>query len=109
MAWTPKTADDARTAVADALAQGRTLELVGTGTRRGFGRPVAADEVLDLSALNRVVTYQPEELILAVEPATPMAQVADMLADAGQCTAFEPPISGRCGGCRQAWAPWAAR
>ena len=63
MAWTPKTADEARVAVADALAQGRTLELVGTGTRRGFGRPVAADEVLDLSALNRVVTYQPEELI----------------------------------------------
>ena len=94
MAWTPKTADEARVAVADALAQGRTLELVGTGTRRGFGRPVAADEVLDLSALNRVVTYQPEELILAVEPATPMAQIAAMLAEAGQCLAFEPPDFG---------------
>ena len=44
MAWTPKTADEARVAVADALAQGRTLELVGTGTRRGFGRPVAAEQ-----------------------------------------------------------------
>ena len=94
MAWTPKTADDVRTAVADALAQGRTLELLGAGTRRAFGRPVAADEALDLSALNRVVTYQPEELILAVEPAAPMAQVADMLAEAGQCLAFEPPDFG---------------
>jgi glycolate oxidase FAD binding subunit len=94
VAWTPKDAADAAAAVGDALAQGRTLELIGTGTRRGFGRPVEADAVLDLSALNRVVTYQPEELILAVEPGVAMADVAVMLAERGQCLAFEPPDFG---------------
>ncbi|MBP7701962.1 MAG: FAD-binding protein [Phenylobacterium sp.] len=94
MVWTPKDAAGAEQAIKDALAEGRSLELVGTGTRRGFGRPVEADAVLDLSALKAVVTYQPEELILAVEPATPMGEIAAMLAERGQCLAFEPPDFG---------------
>lgn len=92
--WTPKDTDEARAAVGEALAQGRSLELVGTGTRRGFGRPVEADVSLDLSALRGVVTYQPEELILAAGPATPMSEIAAMLAERGQCLAFEPPDFG---------------
>ena len=92
--WTPKDADEARAAVGEALAQGRSLELVGTGTRRGFGRPVEAGFGLDLSALRGVVTYQPEELILAARPAPPMSEIAAMLAERGQCLAFEPPDFG---------------
>ncbi|WP_312166349.1 FAD-binding protein [Phenylobacterium sp.] len=92
--WKPRDGADAAAAVGEALAQARSLELLGTGTRRAFGRPVEADVALDLSALNGVVTYQPEELILAVEPAAPMAQVAAMLAERGQCLAFEPPDFG---------------
>ncbi|TAJ26064.1 MAG: FAD-binding protein, partial [Bosea sp. (in: a-proteobacteria)] len=94
VAWTPNDAAGAEQAVKDALAQGKTLELLGTGTRQGFGRPVEADEVLDLSALKAVVTYQPEELILAVEPGAPMSEIAAMLAERGQCLAFEPPDFG---------------
>lgn len=94
MAWTPNDAAGAQQAVKDALAQGRTLELLGTGTRRGFGRPVEADEVLDLSALKGVVAYQPEELILAVEPGAPMSEIAAVLTERGQCLAFEPPDFG---------------
>ena len=94
MVWTPKDAAGAEQAVKDALAEGRTLELVGTGTRRGFGRPVEAEVSLDLSALRGVVTYQPEELILAAGPATPMSEIAAMLAERGQCLAFEPPDFG---------------
>ena len=53
--WSPADADQTVEAVKDALAGGRTLELLGRGTRRAFGRPVAADAVLDLSALAGVV------------------------------------------------------
>lgn len=94
MAWTPDTADQAGQAVVEALASRVTLELVGAGSRRDFGRPVQADQILDLSALSGVVAYQPEELILALGPATPMAQVLPMLAERGQCLAFEPPDFG---------------
>ena len=92
--WSPADADQTVEAVKDALAGGRTLELLGRGTRRAFGRPVAADAVLDLSALAGVVAYQPEELILVVRPGTPMAEIAQLLAANGQCLAFEPPDFG---------------
>lgn len=92
--WSPTTAAEAAQAVSDALADGRTLELLGRGARRSFGRPVDADVTLDLSGLDGVVAYQPEELILAVRPATPMAQIAELLAERGQHMAFEPPDFG---------------
>lgn len=94
MTWKPIDAVEAATAVADALSEGKTLELIGGGSRRAFGRPVEADVVLDLSALSGVVTYQPEELILAAAPGTPMAEIEALLAARGQQLAFEPPDLG---------------
>lgn len=92
--WSPSNAEEAGACVAQALADDLPVELVGTGTRRGFGRPVDAAAILDLSALRGVVAYQPEELILAVAPATPMAEIAELLDQRGQCLAFEPPDFG---------------
>jgi glycolate oxidase FAD binding subunit len=92
--WKPIDAVEAATAVADALSEGKTLELIGGGSRRALGRPVEADVTLDLSALSGVVTYQPEELILAAEPGTPMAEIEALLAARGQQLAFEPPDFG---------------
>ncbi|WP_374658489.1 FAD-binding protein [Phenylobacterium sp.] len=92
--WSPANADQALEAVRDALAAGKTLELVGRATRRALGRPVAADVVLDLSGLSGIVAYQPEELILAVRPGTGMAEIGELLAAHGQCLAFEPPDFG---------------
>ncbi len=94
MAWSPSNAEETVEAVKDALAGGQTLELLGRGTRRAFGRPLAADVVLDLSALSGVIAYQPEELILVVQPGAPMAEIAELLAANGQCLAFEPPDFG---------------
>ena len=92
--WSPRTADEAAACVQQAMAADLPMELVSAGTRRSFGRPVDAAARLDLSALSGVVTYQPEELILSVAPATPMAEVAELLAGRGQCLAFEPPDYG---------------
>lgn len=94
MTWHPNDPADVASAVADALSDGKTLELIGGGSRRAFGRPVEADVVLDLSGVSGVVTYQPEELILAAAPGTPMAQIEAMLAERGQQLAFEPPDFG---------------
>jgi glycolate oxidase FAD binding subunit len=54
------------------------------------GRPVAADHVLDLSALSGVTLYEPEELVLSARAGTPMAEVEALLAASGQELAFEP-------------------
>ncbi|HYD99574.1 MAG TPA: FAD-binding protein [Alphaproteobacteria bacterium] len=90
----PRDAADALEAVRAALAARRTLELAGHGTRRAYGRPVRADAVLDLSALSGIVAYEPEELVLTLCPATPMAALRDLLAGRRQHLAFEPPDFG---------------
>jgi glycolate oxidase FAD binding subunit len=78
-------------AVRWAAAEGEALEVLAGGTRRGFGRPVDALHVLDVSALNGVVSHEPEELILTALPATPLAEIEALLASRHQCLAFEPP------------------
>ena len=78
-------------AVRDACGRGRTLEIVGTGTRRGYGRPVVADDVLDVGGLAGVVDYDPAELVLTARPGTLIADIAILAAAHGQHIAFEPP------------------
>lgn len=78
-------------AVRDAGRAGRTLEIVGGGSRRGLGQAVAADAVLDLSGLAGVVDYDSAELVVTARPGTPVAEIAALLATRGQQLAFEPP------------------
>jgi glycolate oxidase FAD binding subunit len=74
------------------------LEIVGAGTRRGIGRPVLAEHVLDLSGLSGVTLYEPEELVLSARAGTPIAEIEALLAASGQELAFEPmdhgPLTG---------------
>jgi glycolate oxidase FAD binding subunit len=90
----PAAAEEIAALVRDAGAASRTLEVVGTGTRRALGRPVDADAVLDVSALAGVVAYEPEELAIVARPATALAEVRALLAQRGQHLAFEPPDLG---------------
>ncbi len=66
------------------------LEPVGGGSKRGVGRPVAA-EILDVSALSGIVDYEPGELVLTARAATPIDVVAGALSGHSQRLAFEPP------------------
>jgi len=92
--WKPRDAEDVTAAISDALSTKKTLELIGAGSRREFGRPVDADVTLDLSALRGIVLYQPEELILVARPATPLDEISALLGARGQHLAFEPPDYG---------------
>ena len=88
---TPTTVEDVAEIVRDAIEAKQTLELVGSGSRRGYGRVPQADATLDLSTLSGVVAYEPAELVLTARPATPMAEIRALLAQHGQSLAFEPP------------------
>ena len=90
----PKSHDDILDAVRWAVAEAAPLEIVGGGTKRGWGRPPATNHVLDLSALAGIRLYEPEELILQASAATPLAEVEALLAENGQQLAFEPPDFG---------------
>jgi glycolate oxidase FAD binding subunit len=68
----------------------RTLEIVGGGTRRSFGRPAQCDDVLNISGLSGIVNYEPEELIVTVKPGTPLTEIESALAAKNQRLGFEP-------------------
>ena len=90
----PRTLTDLAGLVADAHERARPLHVVGAGTRAGLGHAVAADAVLDLSAFAGIETYEPTEQVITLGPATPLALLAEVLADAGQRLAFDPPDTG---------------
>ena len=90
----PETAEDVRAVVADALAAGTALEVLGGGARRAIGRPVDADYALSVSQLAGVSLYEPDELVLRAGPGTPMDQIQLQLDQHGQMLAFEPPDYG---------------
>ena len=81
-------------AIADSLADGRSLKIIGHGTKDGFGRPVVADGELSLAGLAGIGYYEPGELVLEAEAGTPLAEIEVLLAENGQRLAFEPPDLG---------------
>ncbi|HEX9842103.1 MAG TPA: glycolate oxidase subunit GlcE [bacterium] len=87
----PASLEEVQAHVQEAAASGRPLELLGAGSKRGYGRPVQGAQAMSLGALSGIVDYQPHELILVARPGTPLAQVEATLAEAGQALAFEPP------------------
>jgi glycolate dehydrogenase FAD-binding subunit len=98
----PRDAKDVEAAVQWALAEGKTLEVLGRGTKRAIGRAAQWDLSLDLSALSGVTLYEPEELVLSAKAGTPLAEIETLLAAHNQELAFEPmdygALLGRPGG-----------
>ena len=90
-------------AVRDAAEKNSPFEIISGGTKRKYGRPVAADAILDVSALSGIVKYEPEELVLSGRAATPIAEIKAVLAEKKQVLGFEPadwgPLFGAEAGC----------
>ena len=86
--------DDVLAAVQEAFAQQQPLEIVGRGTKRGWGGPVRSNRILDLSGLSGVTLYESDELVLSAKAGTPMAEIEALLAENKQMLAFEPPDLG---------------
>src|SRR6187431_1107485 len=98
----PRDGQDVEAAVQWALAEGKTFEIIGHGSKRGIGRAAQWDLSLDLSGLSGVTLYEPEELVLSAKAGTPLAEIEALLAANNQELAFEPmdygPIFGRTAG-----------
>jgi glycolate oxidase FAD binding subunit len=83
-------AKDVEQVVRAAVASEQPLEIIGHGTRRAIGHPMATNAVLDLSALNAVISYEPNELIITVQAGAPLADVQSLIDSKNQQFAFEP-------------------
>lgn len=86
----PRDAKQVEEAISWALAHGKTLELIGRGSKRGIGRAAQWDATLDLSGLSGVTLYEPEELVLSAKAGTPLREIAALVAEKRQDLAFEP-------------------
>jgi glycolate oxidase FAD binding subunit len=80
-------------AVKAAAAQGRALRIRGGGTKDFYGQSVEG-EILDTRGVAGIVNHEPSELVITVRGGTPLADVEDALARAGQMLPFEPPHFG---------------
>ena len=86
----PRDAAEVERAIQWALGEGKTLEVVGRGSKRAIGRAAQWDATLDLSALSGVTLYEPEELVLSAKAGTPLAEIEALVAASRQELAFEP-------------------
>jgi glycolate oxidase FAD binding subunit len=97
----PRDAKDVAAAVAWAVGEGKTLEILGHGSKRAIGRAAQWDLTLDLSGLTGVTLYEPEELVLSARAGTPLAEIEALIGGKGQELAFEPmdcgPVFGSVG------------
>jgi glycolate oxidase FAD binding subunit len=73
-----------------ALASEQPLEIIGHGSKRLIGQPMATNALLDLSALNAVTAYEPNELIITVQAGAALADVLSLIDSKNQQFAFEP-------------------
>ena len=83
-------AKDVEDAVRAAIASEQPLEIVGHGSKRLIGQPMATNALLDLSALAAVTAYEPNELIITVQAGAPLADVLSLIDSRNQQFAFEP-------------------
>ncbi len=83
-------AADVEQVVRAALASEQPLEIIGHGSKRLVGQPMATNALLDLSDLNAVTAYEPNELIITVQAGAPLADVLSLIDSKNQQFAFEP-------------------
>jgi glycolate oxidase FAD binding subunit len=75
--------------IAAARADGTSLCIRGGGSKDFLG--VSHGEPLHTGSLSGVISYEPTELVVTVGSGTPLAELEALLAEQGQCLAFEPP------------------
>ena len=83
-------AGDVEQAVRSAIASEQPLEIIGHGSKRQVGQPMSTNALLDISALNAVTSYEPNELIITVQAGAPASDVMSLIDSKNQQFAFEP-------------------
>jgi len=73
--------------------RGQPLVIQGGGTRGFHGHPVEGD-LLDVTPLSGISSYEPTELVVTARAGTALAELEAALAAQGQCLPFEPPRFG---------------
>jgi glycolate oxidase FAD binding subunit len=76
--------------ISDAAERGWPLEISGSGSKRGIGRPMQTAAEVTTRAMRGVTLYEPSELVMSARAGTLVAEIEAELAKHGQMLAFEP-------------------
>src|SRR5262245_55411297 len=82
--------------VQTARAQRAPVCIRGHGSKDFYGEQPRG-EPLDMTSLTGIAHYEPTELVVTARAGTPLAELEAVLAEHGQCVAFEPPHFGGAG------------
>jgi glycolate oxidase FAD binding subunit len=80
----PSTVDGVRDVLRSASAAGTRIGIVGGRTHADRGNPAQIDQELSIAALDRVLAYDPAEMLAVVETGITIGRLRDVLADGGQ-------------------------
>jgi glycolate oxidase FAD binding subunit len=87
----PLDTSDVARSVAEAVVERRPLRVCAGASKIGWSTHRSDVSVLDISRLRGVIDYQPTELILTAQAATPLHEIEALLDAHQQMLAFEPP------------------
>jgi glycolate oxidase FAD binding subunit len=85
-------------ALRDASARGVRVGIVGGRTHADKGNPVAIDVELTTAGLDRVIAYDPEEMLAVVEAGMRMGELRRVLTEGGQEWPTDAPDDATVGG-----------
>jgi glycolate oxidase FAD binding subunit len=89
----PATVEELRGALREAAGSAQTIELGGNFSKRTMGGAVApANVVVSTRALNRLLSYEPQDLTVSVEAGMKFRDLADTLAANRQMLPLDPPF-----------------
>jgi glycolate oxidase FAD binding subunit len=92
----PSTAAEVAEIVRHAAAENRAIVATGARTKLSMGAPPTQyDIALELTRMDRVISYDPGDLTLSVEPGLPLAKLAGILAEHGQMLPLGVPFAAR--------------
>ena len=86
----PKSEAEVSVIIKEAYKKKLPIEICGSNSKKFIGYNVQTAKTLNLSNINGVLEYLPEELYIKVKPGTPLKEVEETLEKNNQELAFEP-------------------
>ena len=89
----PRSAEELASTLRDLVAAKRSIRVFGARTKDRMAGPIAAaDCELSTAAMDRVLSYEPRDLTISVEPGVRWADLLALLARNGQGILIDPPF-----------------
>ena len=80
-----------QSAVLEAFHSKSSLQIIGGNSKAFYGRKICADQTLDVSGNQGIISYEPTELAITVRAGTRLRMLEQTLSEHQQELPFEPP------------------